>query len=585
MPIQAPKQRIILACLLLEADHTVPISTLIDRLWEAAPPARAHTTLHVHIRRLRQTLGSAARIQTRPKGYLIDTTPAGTDVQTFDTLLRRARDTAAPAETLPPLREAVELWRGPILADVPSESLHNEDVPRLTERCLEATEQLFSAELALGNHEGIVADLMALTARFPFRERLRGQLMLALYRGGRQADALEAYRSGARLLREELGLSPGDELNTLHEGILTGTAERATPRLAGTDVVRLAPQRSGGRTSDAPAQLPADVVPFGGREAEIAHLSARGRGQLLISVVTGMAGVGKTALAVRFGHRVKDRHPDGQLFADLRGHAEGAALDASVVLQRFLRALGVPRERIPADLDEQAALYRSLLAGRRVLIVLDNARSSRQVRPLLPGSPACRVVVTSRCRLDGLVARDGADQFALGTLDHDVAVRVLRDVLGAERSDAEPEALCRLVQICGRLPLALRIAASRLKQAPGRSIRQLADELTDEDRRLPGLSIEDDDTALLSAFDLSYRLLPDAAAQMFRLLGSHPGPEWDPAVAAAAAGVSRARSRQALQALAAAHLLIETRRERYAMHELVRLYAIRVAGREAQWAR
>ncbi|HEU5024851.1 MAG TPA: BTAD domain-containing putative transcriptional regulator [Spirillospora sp.] len=573
LAIPSPRQRTVLACLLLRAGRAVPVERLIDLLWEEEPPRTARAATHVHVGRLRRTLGDAVRIETRPDGYVLDPPAGALDIRQFDELVARAgalTDTA-PGTSLSLLRDAVRLWRGPILADVPSAALHREEVAPVTERCLEATGRLYDLELAQGHHRVAISGLTALVAAHPLRERFRAQLMLALYRCGRRAEALETYRATAALLRNELGLEPAGDLRELHAAILADAAGAPeTPEPLGEGTARL---------RAAPTQLISDVSAFAGRREELRQLRdlASSPGAARVIAVAGMAGVGKSALVIHLAHQLKHEFPDGQLFVNLRGFEEAEPLQPCEVLQRFLRALGTSGEQIPTDADELAAAFRSRVAGRRLLVVLDNARSSAQVRPLLPGDPACLVLITSRRRLDGLVAREGAGQLLLDAMPAEEALRLLRGLLGEERTAADPGATRALADLCGGLPLVLRIAAARLQRHPGRPVGDLVEELGDEGQRLGALAVEGDDSAIRATLNLSYRPLPGPAARLFRLLSLHPGTDWTAAAAAAIAGTDPAETKYGLRRLTDAHLLQEIHYGRYAMHDLVRLYARQLA--------
>ncbi|MDL4817179.1 AfsR/SARP family transcriptional regulator [Actinomadura opuntiae] len=584
LPIGSPRQRTVLACLLLRAGRPVPVERLVDLLWDEAPPDTARAATHVHVGRLRRTLGDAVRIETRPDGYVLDPPKEAVDLLMFDDLVAQAGalgDTE-PDTALALLREAVGLWRGPILPDVPSATRHREEIAPLTERCVEAAVQCYDLEVALGNHRGAVSGLTALVAAHPLRERARAQLMLALYRSGRRAEALEVYRDTAVLLRRELGLDPGEELRELHAAVLAD-AVPAPSLLAASRVTPVAPRTQGGMAGadpwPAPTQLPYDVAAFTGRQEQLGRLREliASRDGTAIVAVAGMAGVGKSALVVHLAHRLKQDFPDGQLFVNLRGFEEADPLQPCEVLQRFLRALGAPGEHIPTEADELAAAFRSRVAGKRLLIVLDNARSSEQVRPLLPGEPACLVLITSRRRLDGLVAREGARQLLLDAMPPGEGARLLERLVGREHTTADPRATRALVELCGGLPLVLRIAAARLQQHPGRPLGDLVEELSDEEQRLGALAVEGDDSAVRATLNLSYRPLPGRIARLLRLLSLHPGTDCTVAAAAAIAGTDPAETRTGLRRLTDAHLLQEICYGRYAMHDLVRLYARQLA--------
>jgi NB-ARC domain/Bacterial transcriptional activator domain len=390
--------------------------------------------------------------------------------------------------------------------------------------------------------------------------------MRALHVAGRSAEALERYAATRQLLAEELGTDPGPQLQRLHQSILRG------------DV--LTPSATTTRAPVVPAQLPFGVAGFTGRIDQLARLDtllrelAHGPTAVVISAVSGTAGVGKTALAVHWAHRVADRFPDGQLYVNLRGFdAGGQVMDPAEAVRRFLDALGVPAERIPVDLDAQAALYRSLLAGRRMLVVLDNARTTAQVRPLLPGARTCLVLVTSRNQLSGLVAADGAHPIILDLLTLDEAWELLARRLGSDRTTAEPDAVAEIITACARLPLALAIVGARAATHPHLPLHTLAGELRDSGDRLGTLTTDDPTTDVRAVFSWSYHALTPDAARLFRLLGLHPGPDISIAATASLAALSLPQVRVLLAELAGANLLVERTPNRYSLHDLLRAYA------------
>ncbi len=425
--VSGARQRTLLASLLLSANVPVSLDALAEAVWDGSPPPGAAISLRSHVRRLRQALGSqaAARITARDPGYLISVQEPELDVLRFETACRCASTArlatrwqeASTAATL-----ALELWRGTPLLDVPSQVLHDQFVPRFEQLRLQVLEDRAEADLRLGYHDRLIPELRDLTAQNPLRERFQAQLVEALARACRRAEALGAYRQARRALVDELGIEPGPHLRLLHKQILKGdSALFASP--ASRDDTSRAPTAATGPPSPAagvPRQLPGAVSAFTGRSAELARLSqileqASGQvpGTVVISAIGGMAGVGKTALAVHWAHQMATRFPDGQLYVNLGGYDPAPPMFAANALAGFLRALGVPSQDVPAEADDRAALYRSLLAGRRMLVVLDNARSVEQVRPLLPGAPGCVAVVTSRDALVGLIARDGPGAWIL----------------------------------------------------------------------------------------------------------------------------------------------------------------------------
>jgi DNA-binding SARP family transcriptional activator/Tfp pilus assembly protein PilF len=584
LPVPRGRQRAVLAVLLLNAGRVVSVGEMAETLWGPAPLPSASVTVRNYVKRLRRVLGDAdqARILTRSPGYAIRVDPGELDVARFEVLLEGARRAArrdswgAAADQA---RAALALWRGEPLADVKSEALALREVPRLAELRLQAAELRIDAELRLGRHGVVIAELERMAAAQPLREHLHALLMLALYRDGRQAEALAAYQRARRVLVDELGAEPGAELRELHRQILT-----TGPVLAGPKPGQLLPggaRPAGARPAPVvPRELPGPVPQFVGRAAELADLtgmleraSAQWPRTLVISAIAGMAGVGKTALALQWAHQVADRFPDGQLHVNLRGYDPGQPISAAAALAGFLRSLGVAEQDIPAGTAERAARYRSLLAGRRMLIVIDNARDVEQVRPLLPGSPSCAAVVTSRDALAGLVARDGARRLDLGLLPPAEAAGLLRALIG-ERAEAEPEATMTLAGYCARLPLALRVAAERAAAAPGVSLADLTSELADQQERLDLLDATGDQlTAIKVVFSWSVRHLDDEAACAFRLLGLHPGADFDAYAAAALTDTTLRQARRLLHRLARAHLVQPAGTGRYGMHDLLRAYA------------
>ncbi|RCW43542.1 DNA-binding SARP family transcriptional activator [Halopolyspora algeriensis] len=574
--------RSVLACLLFEPNQAVSMDRLIDTLWAETPPATARTIIHGHISKLRKLFTAAPvtegedvpAIITRAPGYLLTVSSDRIDAHRARALIDHARG-LEPPERSRVLSEALALWRGPALADIASDRLRRTIAANLDELRLFALEERIAADLELGYHQHLVTELSGLVDEYPLRERLTGLLILAHHRSGQRAQAQARYHALRERLSDEFGIDPGPELRSLYE------------RMLRDDETLLAHHRESVTTTSAgdggahqvPAELPPAVAGFVGRERELAALDRiladREQGTAnLLTVLTGPAGVGKSALAVVWAHRIAHTFPDGRLHASLRGFdSERAPLSPGEVLAGFLKALGVAADAIPVDLDERAALYRSLLADRRVLVLLDDARDTDQVRPLLPGSPGSLVVVTSRRRLDGLVVRSGARMLPLETLPASAAVELLDRAGVPGRSASEPVAARRLADLCGGLPLALRIAAARLAAGPGRSVAELVCELTDERNRLHGLDIDDPDTSVRRAFDLSYRNLHPAHATMFRLLGVMPGHTFTPHTVAALCGTDPDTARHRLRALALAHLVTESEPDRFGMHDLLRLYA------------
>jgi DNA-binding SARP family transcriptional activator/tetratricopeptide (TPR) repeat protein len=576
--VDVPKGRlrVLLAALVVRAGTVVSADALAEVVWDGSPPAGAVTTLRSYVRRLREGLGPAAgaRVVTRYPGYLLQAGVEEVDLLRFGSLSREGGAAARAGQweqAWELLGEGLGLWRGEPLADVPSDLLRREQVPGLEESRLQAAEWRVDAGLQLGRHGDLVGELQLLAAAHPLRERFHGQLMVALVRCGRQAEALQAYQRARAVLVDELGTEPGAGLRKLHQQILTGDPALAEPAVLGADH----------RASLVPRELPAAVAGFAGRAGELAALTglldqavASTPPTVVIPAIGGTAGVGKTALAVQWAHTVTDRFPDGQLYVNLRGYDPDRPMPSADALARFLRVLGVPGQDIPAEEDERAARYRSLLAGRKMLVVLDNAGSVEQVRPLLPGSPSCVVVVTSRDALAGLVARHGAVRLELDLLPAQEAVGLLRALIGL-RAENEPGAAVTLAAQCCRLPLALRVAAELAAARPDVPLAELAGELADQQSRLDLLDAGGDPrTAVRAVFSWSYRHLDHDAARVFRLAGLHPGPDVDPYAVAALTGTgSLGQNRAVLDALARAHLIQSASPGRYSMHDLLRAYA------------
>jgi DNA-binding SARP family transcriptional activator/tetratricopeptide (TPR) repeat protein len=603
LPVAAGKQRAVLAALLLAAGRVVPADELAGVLWGGAPPASARVSVQNYVARLRQALGEAgrARIQTRPGGYRIQVEAGELDVARFEDLARAARAAARDGswdEAAGLARSALAQWRGEPLADAGSERLLAREAPRLTELRRQVLATRLEADLQAGRLDEVIAELRVLTVDFPLRERLHGLLMLALARAGRPGDALAAYGRARRALVAELGAEPGAELQRLHQLVLAGgagLAEQAGPATEGAGRTAERAGRAGERAGQVggpglrvddgngpgvPQQLPGAVAHWAGRSAELAALTGlldrageSGPGTVVISAIAGTAGVGKTALAVRWGHQVADRFPDGQLYVNLRGYDPDQPVTAAGALAGFLSALGVAGPDIPAAEDERAARYRSRLAGRRVLVILDNAAGAGQVEPLLPGTPGCMVLVTSRDALAGLVARYGATRLDLGLLPIEDAVGLLRGLVGP-RADADPAGAVTLAQRCARLPLALRVAAELAAARPAASLAELSGELADLQRRLDLLDAGGDPrTAVRSVFSWSYRHLDADAARAFRLLGLHPGPSLDGFAAAALTGTTSGTAAVLLSRLARAYLIQPAGPGRHGLHDLLRGYA------------
>jgi len=584
LPLQGPRLRAVLGVLALHANRVVPSGRLLELVWGPAPPRTARNSLQGQVSRLRRLLagaGDADRLIWRAPGYLLRLAPGELDVEEFKRLADEGRRRLALGDAegaSAVLHAALGLWRGRPLEDADLPGLR-ELLAGLERRRLAALEDRIDADLGRGCHGELVPELEALAAAWPLRERLRGLQMLALYRAGRPADALAAFRDTHAALRERLGADPGPELVRLQRAMLARDLSLEPPPVQ--------PPAAAEPASGPPAQLPAAVASFVGRSGHLRALDALLQDQgaaptaVVISAIAGMAGVGKTALAVHWAHRVADRFPDGQLYVDLRGWAPAAApLRPEEALAGFLRALGVPAAQVPTEVEQAAGLYRTLLAERRALVVLDNARDADQVRLLLPGSPTCLVLVTSRDRLAGLVAVEGARPLPVDVLTPSEAHDLLAQVLGAERIAAEQPAAAQLARLCAYLPLALRITAANLTFHAQRTIAEHVAELA-AGNRLAALEVRgDQQAAVRAAFGLSYATLAADARRLFRLLGLVPGPDVTAAAAGALAGIGTEQATRLLERLADAHLLAEPAPGRYAFHELLRLHAAEQAHAE-----
>jgi DNA-binding SARP family transcriptional activator len=580
------KQRVVLAVLLLRSNHVVSTDALIEALWGSEPPPSARAAIRNYVKRLRKVLGGAGHdlIRSVPGGYLIRVAASDLDVTRFEELERAGREAAEAGDwdrAADLLRAGLALWRGEALEDVRSEWLAVRELPRLAELRLRALETRIDLDLRLGRRAEAIAELWRLTSVHPLRERLYRLLMLALCQDGRYGEALVVYQSARRVLISELGTEPGPDLRHLHQRILASDPSLAGPgpRRAARAAVTLSGMRGG---SLPPRQLPAAAPHFSGRSAELMELrritdEPAGTGLPTTIAVTGAAGVGKTTLALRWAHEVAPRFPDGQLHVDLRGYDPGSPVPSAEVLAGFLRSLGVLVSGIPAGQTERAACFRSLLAGQRVLLVLDNARSAEHVRPLLPATPGCAAIVTSRDSLAGLVVRDGAQRVDLDLLPLTDAVHLLRSLIGG-RVEADPAAARTLAVQCARLPIALCGAAELAAARPTAPLADLVWQLGDRHQRLDLLDGGGDPrTAVRGVFSWSYRHLDRDSARAFRLLGLHSGTDIEPNAGAALIGTTVAHARRLLTGLARAHLIRPVGPARYAMHDLLRVYAAELA--------
>lgn len=564
--IGGPGLRGLLAILLLEPNQVVPVERMVDLLWDHEPPATARTIVQGYVSRTRKwlsTLDPTTSIETTGAGYQLVIDESRIDVSMARRLLAGSRG-RTPEVRSEMLGRAQALWRGPELSDI-GERVR---APELAELRLAVIEARIDADLELGRHDDVIGELAALVDTHPFREHLVGQLVLALYRSGRRAGALEIYQRFAQRAARELGLDPGPGLRELHSRVLRDDERLLKPRAEPVVSPRVGVLN--------PAQLPAPPSGFAGRESELAWLDGvRGAG---VAVLAGPAGIGKSALALLWGSQVAREFVDGQLYVSLRGFdPRHPPLDAADVLTRFLLSLGVAAVDIPADVSERAALYRSLLADRKVLVLLDDAADSDQVRPLLPGAGRSLVLVTSRRRLDGLVA-DGARLRIVDTLAADAAVELIEHAAGPPLDAAERAQRSRLARLCGFLPLALRITGARLAVSPQWTVGDLVAELSDERTRLGALDIEDANTSVRAALDVTVRRLDEPHAATLRALGAFPGQWVSPHAVAALCGTDVGRARSRLRVLAGSFLVSELDRDVYGMHDLVRLFARELAG-------
>jgi DNA-binding SARP family transcriptional activator/predicted ATPase len=568
------RQQIVLATLLLSANHVVRLGRLQEALYGEDPPPTARSQAQISVsslRRLFASCGYPAVIDTRGQGYLIQVGAGQLDAHRFGELItaaHRARDAGHLGQAVACYRDALRLWRGAALDSLDSQLLQAA-ASRLDEQRITAIEDRLTLELDLGRHHELVGELTELAKEHPLRERLRGQLMLALYRGDRAAEALQVYQQARRTMIDELGIEPGDRLQRLQRSILTSDPALELP----ASPARLQPTRP-----RVPSLLPADIADFTGRAGLVEqigrHLTDWGEGRLAapVVVITGQGGVGKTSIAVRAAHRVAGYFRDGQLFADLRA-GTGQPLGPAQVLERFLRALGVPGPQVPEDLDERAETYRDLLADRKVLVVLDDVAGESQVRPLLPGTPAAAVLITSRHRLSGL---GGAAHLDVGVFDADTSMELLGRIAGTSRVRSQSRAAAAVARQCGHLPLALRVAGARLAERPHWDIQQLAERLADETRRLDEL--RHGDLAVRASISLSYGGASEQARRLLRRLALVEAPVFSGWVAAALLDRPPAAGEDALDDLVTARLVETTStgsgvHSQYRLHDLIRVYA------------
>ncbi|MFI7408752.1 AfsR/SARP family transcriptional regulator [Streptomyces sp. NPDC049627] len=587
-------QERVLATLLLEPGRMVPVTRLVESVWDDTPPTTAAHQVRKAVAHLRRRVpdGNDVLITDGP-GYRASVTGTQLDLIEFGTHLRtagRAVSERRTTDAVTALRRALALWRGPVLSGTGG-AVIEAAATALEERRLAAAEQLLELRLGLGEAGELVADLRDLIVQHPLRESLRGHLMLALYRSGRQAEALDEYRRVRALLAEELGIDPGPQLTRLYEGILREAPELAAPEPPVPAPPPPAPAQStpvpaasasaatseSWPTATAPCTLPYDLSDFTGRQKELGALldcikgknGSAERGHTPIVAIDGMGGSGKTSLAVRAARQMSDLFPDGQLHIDLRGFTPGErSVTPASALDSLLRALGTPADRIPDDVEGRAALWRSTLADRRVLLLLDNAVDAGQVLPLIPPAPGCLVLVTSRARLLDL---DGAEWISIGPMSQEDGALLLKEMLGEARVAAEPKAAAELVALCGRLPLALRIVAARLRNRPRWTVQYLADRLCDETRRLEELSAGERSVA--ATLRLSYQAMAEEHRTSFRVLGLHPGTDIDVHSTAALLDRDTRDAEAVLERLLDVHLLQQPDIGLYRFHDLVRNFA------------
>ncbi|HEV2640866.1 MAG TPA: BTAD domain-containing putative transcriptional regulator [Actinocrinis sp.] len=582
--VKSAMPRTVLAVLLLNANTVVSADQLIEAVWGENPPTTATASLHNHVMRLRRFLGEpgGGRIRSVAPGYLIDVGPGELDLEVFAGLCAEGRAAARAgnwAEAARDLAAALALWRGEPVADVPGAVGRDARVLQLVEARLQAREGWVEAELELGRHREVIGELGVLAAEYPLREVFHGQLMLALYRADRQAEALDVFQALRRTLVDELGVEPSASIQELHRQILSADPQLAVPAPA--------PPPGPAETAAGPAvaarggwryQLPADTRVFTGRATELARL-IEPAGAVTVSVISGAAGIGKTALAVHAAHRLRERFPDGQLFLDLRGNgADRAPSTPGDALGWLLRSLGVAPSSIPADPDGRSAVFRRRLAETRTLIILDDAAGAEQIRPLLPSGPGSLLLVTSRQPLTGLGdSHTVASALELDELPQADAVALLHKVAGPGRVSDRHQGIAELIALCGNVPLAIRVAAARLRHHRVLRIEDVVAQVREESARparRPGSGESDPaDDRLAAVFESSYAALPPAEQDLFRQLGLIPGPDIDAFAAANLAGTDHRTAERLLESLLDHNLLTQHTPGRYRFHDSVRRHA------------
>jgi DNA-binding SARP family transcriptional activator/predicted negative regulator of RcsB-dependent stress response len=570
------RQQIVVATLLLSANKVVTMDRLLEAIYGEDLPPTARAQAQISISSLRRTFAAYSPepvIATHAHGYVIQVQNGRLDAERFEGLFaaaRAAREGNSVDLAVARYRDALRLWRGPALDGIDS-SLLRAAAHRLDEQRIATNEDRLTLELDLGRHHELVGELTDLIREYPVRERLRGQLMLALYRCDRADEALEVYEQARRTMIDELGIEPGEHLQRLAHAIATADPALDLPAAP----VTIAPV-----SVQVPGLLPTDIADFTGRAEQLGRIRShlvspaedKARGAVPVVVIVGKGGIGKTSLAVRASHEIAGHFPDGQLFADLHG-AASRPVGPMQVLERFLRAFGVPGSQIPEGLDERAEVYRNLLADRKVLVVLDDAATESQVSPLLPGTPGAAVIISSRSRLAGL---PGAIHVEMNVFDADRSLDLLVHIVGAERVKAEPDAAAEVAGHCGHLPLALRIAGARLAARPHWRIQQLADRLADETRRLDEL--RHGDMGIRPSISLTYESTSEHARQLFRRLALLDLPVFSGWLGSVLIDQPLADAEDLLDDLVSAQLVEITSNgsgvhSQYHFHDLIRVFA------------